>query len=294
MSDVRLITVGPEEVGQRLDNFLFRILKGVPKSHIYRIVRTGQVRINKKRAKALYKLLLNDVIRIPPIRVSETCEAVLSPQLADFLETRILFEDEYVLIINKPSGMAVHGGSGLSLGVIEAFRQCRPELKNLALVHRLDKETSGCLILAKKRSALRAISLLLSLRDVEKIYWAKCQNKWEGNKKIRVDQPLQKNILQSGERMVKIDPQGKTSITDFTCLENYADTCFVQAVPHTGRTHQIRVHCAYLGHPIIGDTKYGGGAGKRLFLHARSLSFEFNNKKYQVVADVGPEWVTKN
>jgi 23S rRNA pseudouridine955/2504/2580 synthase len=271
-------------------NYLVRTLKGVPKSYIYRIVRTGQVRINKGRAKVSYKLFENDLLRIPPLRMSEPKTLTVSERLSHRLHASVIFEDDAIIIVNKPSGIAVHGGSGLSLGVIEAFRQLRPELKDLSLVHRLDKETSGCLILAKKRSALRALTGLLAERKVKKIYWAICDHHWSMKHNVRVDQPLLKNILQSGERMVKIDGEGKASITDFTCLENFEDYCFVQANPHTGRTHQIRVHCAYLGHPILGDVKYGGKPSQRVYLHARSVAFHLNGKPYQVEAKVDTEW----
>ena len=294
MSDVRYTEISAEEDGQRLDNYLIRVLKGVPKSHIYRIIRGGEVRINKKRAQASSRLCLGDAVRIPPVRTAQDKDIQVGSQLVQRLLDSVIYEDSQLLVVNKPSGIAVHGGSGLSLGVIEALRKVRTDLHYLELVHRLDKETSGCLLLAKKRSVLRAIQSLLASREVNKTYWALLCHPWQGKKTITVDVALEKNILKSGERMVGVHADGKASQTCFKLLENYPDACWVEASPKTGRTHQIRVHSAYLGHPVLGDQKYGGDLlipgldpGKhRLYLHARAIQFNLNDKNYMFQADL--------
>lgn len=292
MNDVRYLEVAADEEGQRLDNYLFRVLKGVPKSHIYRIVRSGEVRVNKKRAQVSQRLCPGDSIRIPPLRVSLPKPIVLGSRLALELVSSILYEDEHLLVVNKPAGVAVHGGSGVSLGVIEALRQARKDLHYLELVHRLDKETSGCLLLAKKRSTLRGIQALLEARKVEKTYWALLANAWLDEPSLWVDEPLEKNILKSGERIVTVSSQGKPSQTYFQLLRNYRECCWVEARPKTGRTHQIRVHSAFLGHPILGDTKYGKikiEHKKRLCLHARSIRFNLSGRDYYFEVDLDEE-----
>jgi len=295
MSEVSYKEISSEEEGQRLDNYLIRILKGVPKSHIYRIIRGGEVRINKKRSQASSRLHAGDMIRIPPIRTSESKDVFVGDSLAKRLKECIIFEDPCLLVINKPAGIAVHGGSGLSLGVIEALRKTRQDLPYLELVHRLDKDTSGCLLLAKKRSTLRSIQALLEAREVQKTYWALLTHPWEGKKKVTVSVALEKNTLKSGERVVSVKEEGKASETDFKLLENYKQACWVEASPKTGRTHQIRVHSAHLGHVIVGDEKYGSLAGEvegidnrhsRLYLHARAIQFELNGVKQSFQANV--------
>ncbi len=298
MSEVRFVVVKAEEEGQRLDNFLVRLLKGVPKTHLYKLIRLGEVRVNKKRAKPLQKLMADDVVRIAPIRISEEKLTEVPMHLAKKLQDSILYEDAGLLVINKPSGIAVHGGSGLSFGVIEALRSMRTDLSYLELVHRLDRETSGCLVLAKKRSVLRAIQALLSERAVQKKYWAIVHHSWTGKHAVDVDVGLEKNILKSGERMVVVNPLGKPSQTRFQLIENFTGFCWVEATPKTGRTHQIRVHGCYLGHPILGDDKYATHAlkseivvhAKRLYLHARSIQFNLHDKSYEFRADVDEQF----
>ena len=294
MTDVRYTEINTEEEGQRLDNYLIRILKGVPKSYIYRVIRGGEVRVNKKRAKPHMRLSAGDIIRIPPVRCAK--DKAMSPgkHAAAQLTRAVIYEDEYFLVINKPSGIAVHGGSGVSLGVIEAFRKMRPDLAYLELAHRLDKETSGCLVLVKKRSILRMLQALFETRDVNKRYWTVLARRWEEKPVVEVNVPLKKNILQSGERMVKVDETGKSAQTSFHLMENYPQACWVEARPGTGRTHQIRVHSAHLGHAIIGDEKYGDGfqvqcldsLKSRLYLHAYAIEFTLKGKQYMFKAEL--------
>ncbi|MEQ3513777.1 23S rRNA pseudouridine(955/2504/2580) synthase RluC [Pseudoalteromonas sp. BZB3] len=280
---VSFVTVTEDQQGQRIDNFLVTHLKGVPKSAIYKILRKGEVRVNKKRVKPVYKLQMEDLIRIPPIKVAEREEFV--PKNLDkisALEDAILFEDQYLIVINKPSGMAVHGGSGLSYGLIEALRVLRPHEKNLELVHRLDRDTSGCLLISKKRSILKGLHEQLREKTMEKNYWALVVGEWAAKIK-NVTEPLRKNTLQSGERVVRVDEeQGKASHTRFRVLERFDGCTLVQASPVTGRTHQIRVHTQCKGHPIACDDKYGDQVFdsrmremglSRLFLHAHDLRF---------------------
>jgi 23S rRNA pseudouridine955/2504/2580 synthase len=292
MTDVRYTEITAEEEGQRLDNYLLRILKGVPKSHVYRIIRDGQVRVNKKRAKVSSKLQAGDRVRIPPVRVSEEKDIYVGSRLIQELQTSVIYEDDSLLVINKPAGIAVHGGSGLSLGVIEALRKTRTDLHYLELAHRLDKDTSGCLLMAKKRSMLRSIQSLLEARSINKTYWALLCHPWQGKKSVTVLASLEKNTLKSGERVVSVRDSGKASETSFKLLENYKEFCWVEASPRTGRTHQIRVHSTHLGHPIVGDNKYGGDAlmvapdvkKTRLYLHARAIQFNLNDKDYRFEA----------
>lgn len=299
MNKVQYHEVHSEEHGQRLDNYLIRILKGVPKSHIYRIIRSGEVRINKKRARINTRLEYGDLIRIPPVQVSDKKEFFVGAALEKQLQACIIHEDSQLLVVNKPTGIAVHGGSGLSLGMIEAFRKIRSDLHYLELIHRLDKDTSGCLLMAKKRSILRAIQAELATRKVRKTYWALLAHPWLGKKTVTVDAALEKNTLLSGERLVKASDTGKSSETRFKLLENFQQACWIEALPKTGRTHQIRVHSALMGHPIIGDGKYGFIAGevegiakqqKRLYLHAREIQFNLNGIEHKYYADIDEEF----
>ena len=279
---VRLLVIDAEQEGQRIDNYLKTQLKGVPKSLIYRILRKGEVRVNKKRIKPEYKLVVGDEVRVPPVRVAEANE-LPSAKLSSIqaLAGMILFEDDALIVLNKPAGMAVHGGSGLSFGVIEALRALRPEARFLELVHRLDRDTSGCLLVAKKRSALKSLHEQLRLKTMRKQYCALVRGQWQPQVKV-VNAPLLKNVLQSGERIVRVNPEGKPSETRFHILQRFAEATLVEASPITGRTHQIRVHTAHAGHPIACDDKYGDVTFdskmreqglSRLFLHATRLTF---------------------
>jgi 23S rRNA pseudouridine955/2504/2580 synthase len=279
---VQFVIIEPELEGQRIDNYLRTFLKGVPKSLIYRILRKGEVRVNKKRVKPEYKLQPNDELRIPPVRVSEPTD-LPSTKLnkVSSLENHILYEDDCLIVLNKPSGTAVHGGSGLSFGVIEALRALRPQQKFLELVHRLDRDTSGCLLIAKKRSALKSLHEQLRDRKVDKRYQALVAGEWPDNR-FKVKAPLLKNTLKSGERVVLVNDEGKPSETRYRILESFNQATLVEASPITGRTHQIRVHCLHAGYPIAADNRYGDKdfdqrtaklGLKRLFLHAHSLAF---------------------
>ncbi|RUO77626.1 23S rRNA pseudouridine(955/2504/2580) synthase RluC [Idiomarina seosinensis] len=277
---VTLHQVSDEEQGQRIDNFLMARLKGVPKSLVYRIVRKGEVRANKKRIKPDYKLKLGDEIRIPPVKISERPELPSAKlEQVQALEAAIIYEDDALLVVNKPAGLAVHGGSGLRFGVIEALRSLRPDEKNLELAHRLDRDTSGLLMVAKKRSVLKALHQQLREKTMTKQYLALVRGQWQKTCR-NIEAPLLKNTLQSGERMVKVDAEGKPSHTRFRIQQRYQQATLVEASPVTGRTHQIRVHALHAGHPIAGDLKYGDEEFdqqlkklglERLFLHAWKL-----------------------
>ena len=274
----RLITVDEFSIGQRLDNYLVKQLKGVPKSHIYRIIRKGEVRVNKGRKKADYRLISEDIIRIPPIRTSTTVAVKPSNNLLETLNNSILFEDKGLLIINKPHGMAVHGGSGVTIGIIEALKSQYKE--PIELVHRLDRATSGCLILAKKRSVLKALHEQLFNHQLEKRYIALVKNSWS-KKRHTVDAPIYQNSRNS-----VIDSKGKESLSHFHPLKNFQiddySASLVDVVIETGRTHQIRVHAKYAEHPLAQDNKYGDPnfdklmkkkGLNRLFLHAKAITF---------------------
>ncbi|MDJ0808402.1 MAG: 23S rRNA pseudouridine(955/2504/2580) synthase RluC [Gammaproteobacteria bacterium] len=288
---VRFVDVDSEWAGQRIDNFLLRELKGVPKSHVYRILRKGEVRVNKGRVKAVYRLQAGDRVRIPPVRLALPEQPVQPPRgIQDQLEHAVVYEDERFLVLNKPSGLAVHGGSGVSFGAIEALRQLRPTERHLELVHRLDRETSGCLLISKRRSALRSLHELIRQNRVDKRYLALLAGSWRKGSRL-VDLPLRKNTLQGGERMVRVDANGKPAETRFTRVQRFSRATLVEAELVTGRTHQIRVHSAALGTPILGDDKYGEAAANqwarglglnRLFLHARSLRFRWPGEKHDI------------
>ncbi|MBF0264659.1 MAG: RluA family pseudouridine synthase [Gammaproteobacteria bacterium] len=278
-NQVHFQTVTENEQGQRIDNFLKQYLYHVPKSHVYKIIRKGEVRVNKKRVKAEYKLKLDDQIRIPPVNVQQKLEIHPNDSLLEQLSKSIIFESNQLLVINKPSGLAVHGGSGISYGLIEAVRKMRPDERFLELVHRLDRDTSGCILIAKKRSVLTYLHQQLRDKSTQKYYQALVCGKIQGNS-IKVDKPLRKNTLKSGERIVTIDPMGKQAISIFKPIQNYHDLTLVEIKILTGRTHQIRVHAQSIGHELVGDRKYGNFACnqrikslglKRLFLHAKRI-----------------------
>lgn len=283
MTEVRYHLIEQEQdIGQRLDNFLVKMLKGVPKSLIYRIIRQGEVRVNKKRAKPDLRLQSMDLVRIPPLRLAPitTTELTIAAGFRQQLLDAIIYEDEGLMVVNKPAGIAVHGGSGLKWGLIEAYRKLRQDLPYLELVHRLDRETSGCLLLAKKSSILKDLQLQWQKQTVKKTYWAICANQWVGKKQIRVDLPLLKNTLKSGERMVVVSQSGKPAVSYLQLIKNSSTCCWLQVHIETGRTHQIRVHAAASGHPIVGDEKYGKVLAKseRLYLHAQAIKFVYQGQ----------------
>ena len=278
---VRLVEVSREDAGQRIDNFLSRHLKGVPRSMIYRILRRGEVRVNSGRIQPRYKVKAGDRVRIPPVRVAEGRPAAPpANRLAD-IESRIVFENARLLVIDKPSGMAVHGGSGISYGIIETLRARRPDAPYLELVHRLDRDTSGCLIIAKRRSALRSLHEQLRNGQMTKRYLALVRGRWTGGRR-RVTAALAKNRLQGGERVVKVDADGKSAETVFRPVTVHDVASLVEVDLYTGRTHQIRVHAAHIDYPLAGDARYGDPEFnramktlglRRLFLHAQLLEF---------------------
>jgi 23S rRNA pseudouridine955/2504/2580 synthase len=276
----RLVSVGAEHDGQRVDNYLRTQLKGAPKSLIYRILRTGEVRVNKGRVKADTRVKAGDVVRLPPLRLSEDVPVKVGDGLERTLNEAVLHEDARLLVLDKPAGLAVHAGSGVKVGVIEALRVLRPELTGLELAHRLDRETSGVLVLAKDRPTLAIVHTLLRGDTVKKKYLALVRGRWpEGLREVTA--PLEKNTLRGGERVVEVRGDGKPSRTLFSVVEAFAEATLVEASPVTGRTHQIRVHATHANHPIAGDVKYGDPAFDRalkglglgrLFLHAAQIA----------------------
>lgn len=283
-NSVQLVTIAEEEAGQRIDNYLLRVCKGVPKSHIYRILRSGEVRVNKGRIDQLYRLQAGDVVRIPPIRVAEKAAGSAPVPGAEFA---IVHEDSHLLVIDKPAGVAVHGGSGVSYGVIEQLRAARPQAKFLELVHRLDRETSGLLLLAKKRSALTNLHEQMRDGTTDKRYLTLVSGNWT-NPRQHVKLPLHKFTTPDGERRVVVQAGGQEAHTVFNLLRKWDSFALLEAELKTGRTHQIRVHLASTGFPIAGDEKYGDfalnkqlqkanetrGALKRMFLHAYRITFQ--------------------
>src|SRR5471030_2517620 len=274
---VSMIEIDENAAGQRIDNFLLRVCKGVPKSHIYRILRSGEVRVNKGRIDAAYRLEMGDLVRVPPIRTAQLDEIPLSSN-APAAEFPILFEDDHLIVIDKPSGVAVHGGSGVAFGAIEQLRNARPQAKFLELVHRLDRETSGVLLLAKKRSALTAMHEIMREGNSDKRYFALVLGQWK-NAKQHVKLPLYKFDTPQGEKRVMVREDGQVSHTIFALQRSWPEFSLLEAQLKTGRTHQIRVHLSHLGFPIAGDDKYGDFARnkvlmkqglKRMFLHAYS------------------------
>ncbi len=302
-NQVSFLTVTPNSgEGQRIDNYLVNKLKNIPKSKIYNILRSGEVRVNKGRIKPSYKLQAEDIIRIPPLKISATIKPIITDAAITRIniEQAVIYEDVNLLIVNKPSGLAVHGGSGVSFGLIEMLRQMRPEQETLELIHRIDRDTSGCVMLAKNPKMLRAMHQLFQDKKIHKIYHTLV--KGYANDSFVVNQPLQKYTLSSGERMVSATPDGMPSETKFTVLQRLNGTTLLQAEPVTGRTHQIRVHAATRGLPIVGDQKYGDKAYnqivrklglKRLFLHALALNFvcPVTGSRIAIQAPYAADWL---
>lgn len=310
---VRSLQVDEDSAGQRLDNFLIRHLKGVPKTHVYRIIRSGEVRVNKGRAAADTRIEAGDVVRVPPVRLAASAE-LKKERPAPAREFPLLFEDEHLIAIDKPAGVAVHGGSGVSFGVIEQLRQARPQAKFLELVHRLDRETSGILLVAKRRSALTRLQDQFRERETGKTYLALVTGRWPASKKV-IDVPLHKYLQADGERRVRVvgrdDPDGMRSITlvkpdrvvtlpPGLGAPGLTDASLLQVTIKTGRTHQIRVHLASQGHPILGDDKYGDfelnkslqrHGLRRMFLHAWRLQFTHpaSGERVELLAPLPPE-----
>jgi 23S rRNA pseudouridine955/2504/2580 synthase len=308
----KTLTVDDDSAGQRLDNYLMRHLKGVPKTHVYRIIRSGEVRVNKGRAGADARVQAGDLVRLPPVRVSERAaekaqDMVTTALAAPAREFAVLFEDEHLLAIDKPAGVAVHGGSGVSFGVIEQLRMARPQAPFLELVHRLDRETSGILLLAKKRSALRQLQDQFRQRDTGKTYLALVAGQWPAHRKV-LDKSLHKYLLPDGERRVRVvakdDPDAMSALTLVKVRQQAAGFSLLEVTIRTGRTHQIRVHLASEGCPIAGDDKYGdfelnkallrapgSAALKRMFLHAWRLEFTHpsSGARQTLLAQLPPE-----
>jgi 23S rRNA pseudouridine955/2504/2580 synthase len=289
--------------GQRLDNFLLRILGAVPRSLVYRILRTGQVRVNGKRAKPAYRLVAGDRVRLPPLQDAGTKQdsteaKAPSKSLRDFVSAAVIHEDRDLIVVNKPAGVAVHGGSGVSFGVIEALRAVHPELKELELVHRLDRETSGCLLVAKRRAVLRDLHAQLRERAMQKRYLALVAGKWPFGAKT-IDLPLKTNLKQGGERVVRVHSEGQSAVTTFKPMEQFGKVATLLDIDlGTGRTHQIRVHAAHAGYPVAGDEKYGDREKDaklkaygltRMFLHAASLTFRRGDESFTATAPLPPE-----
>jgi 23S rRNA pseudouridine955/2504/2580 synthase len=301
-TQVHYLSVSAEQAGQRIDNFLQNQLKNIPKSHIYRILRTGEVRVNKGRIKPTYRVQMGDEIRLPPLQMAET-ETPSLPHAGILaqLSAAILHEDKQLLVVNKPAGMAVHGGSGVQYGVIEGLRALYPDAPYLELVHRLDRDTSGCLMIARRSSMLRRLHEQLRTGQLHKKYVALAAGRWP-NRCHTVNAPLKKNTLQSGERMVRVTDDGKAAVSQFKVLRHFPqhNATWIQVEPLTGRTHQIRVHAAHAGHPLAGDEKYGIDdfnqkmrqlGLKRLFLHAQSLTIDLPDNEYhlEINAPLPPE-----
>ncbi|SDL71800.1 ribosomal large subunit pseudouridine synthase C [Modicisalibacter muralis] len=298
--EVQWVEITDAQAGQRIDNFLRTRLKGAPKALIYRIVRKGEVRVNKKRIKPDYRLEFGDLVRIPPLRLApEEAVREVSDNLRNLLAGSVLVEGPDWLVINKPSGLAVHGGSGVKIGLIEALRQVREDLDFLELVHRLDRDTSGCLLLAKSRTALVTLNTALKQHQMDKRYLALVEGRWPARRDF-VSARLDRFEAGNGERRVRVDANGKVARTRFAVRESFPNVTLIEAEPVTGRTHQIRVHAAHAGHGLLGDDKYGSREGQRqaarlglerLFLHAASLSFPEPNsgRPVQIKAPLGEE-----
>tara|TARA_B100001146_G_scaffold193308_1_gene179817 strand:+ start:261 stop:1169 length:909 start_codon:yes stop_codon:yes gene_type:complete len=295
---VKNIKIDLESKGMRLDNYLISLLKGIPKSKIYSIIRKGEVRLNSKRIKPRHKIQEGDIVRIPPLKIIENETVKPSSNIVEIIKEKIIFEDKSILVINKPVGIASHGGSGISLGLIEIVRQIIPSYENVQLVHRLDKDTSGCIVLTKKKSVLREMHNELRNHSVEKKYVAITKGHWQQNS-IDVNLNLLKLKNKSGEQKVKVSDEGKESITKFKVIKQNKNFSQINCTLLTGKTHQIRVHCQYLEHPIMGDRKYGDKdfnklAKKigitRMMLHASSINFK--RMKFSIDSQIPEEFLS--
>jgi len=292
---VQLLEVSEDSADQRIDNYLTSRLKGVPRSHLYRLIRKGEIRVNKKRVKPETRLKTGDIVRIAPVRVS-VAETPAAPgnSLIALIKQNILFENEQVMVINKPQGLAVHAGSGVRQGLIEALRYIYQDQPFLELVHRLDKDTSGCILIAKNSKTLKHLQQEIKAKELQKTYYALVHGAWPESLQS-IDAPLLKKSAESGSGVVTVDTEGKASLTHFAVLQRFWGATLVQAMPITGRTHQIRVHCQYAGHPIVGDNKYTPhtanslSATRSLCLHAAGLNFTLpdSKKHFKVEAPLG-------
>lgn len=279
-TSVRTLTVAERDQDQRVDNFVLRELRGAPRTLVYRLLRSGQVRVNGGRVKPAHRLRSGDRVRLPPVRLDSSPQKQLPAALLKAVSGAALFEDQDLLVLNKPSGIAVHGGSGLGGGVIEALRELRPDLPDVELAHRLDRDTSGCLLLAKNRPCLRALNAALRDGATDKRYLALLAGRWQGGER-RVELALARDALQGGERMVQVNADGKAAVSVFHPLRRFGEATLVEVRIGTGRTHQIRVHAQSLGHPVLGDDKYGSREAnraarrqglRRMFLHAWKIT----------------------
>lgn len=298
--NVQTLEIGSRNEKQRLDNYLLTQLKGLPKSRVYKLLRSGQVRVNKGRKKADYRLILGDIVRIPPVRMAEADDGRAPQHLLNMVSQSVIFEDKHLMVLNKPAGLAVHGGSNIRFGIIEMLRQARPNDEMLELVHRLDRETSGCLVIAKSRDALNQLHEYFREQDggMQKIYRAVVMGRWQGGEQV-IDKPLLKNTIRGGERMVEVNPEGKEARSLFTPLDYRDSLSLMEVKLFTGRTHQIRVHAQSAGHPVAGDKKYGDNAFnqqlkeagfKRMYLHAYRLNFSLGKQSYDICAPLDDEW----
>jgi len=293
---VQTVLVTEGDAGQRIDNFLIRVLKGVPKTHVYRLLRTGQVRVNSGRAKPDRRLVEGDKVRLPPVRRPDPTAPKRPPDaLLERLERGIAYEDDQLIVFDKPVGLAAHGGSGLEFGIIEAARFLRPHPEEFGLVHRLDRDTSGLLVVAKKRSALRRMHAALRERDMAKRYLALLLGPWSEGER-RIDLPLEEHRPEGGERITKVSTRGRAAVSVFRPIKRFADATLVEVDIETGRMHQIRAHAAHLGHPVLGDPKYGDAAAnalwrgrglRRMFLHAARLRFAHPSTGATITVEAG-------
>lgn len=299
-TNVQHVIASYDQEGQRIDNFLITYLKGLPKSRIYRLIRKGEVRVNKKRISPFYRIQKGDDVRLPPVLLPErAAEAPPSQDTTKLLASRILYEDDNFLIVNKPSGMSVHVGNTVRVGVVEALRHMYPKMVNLELAHRLDAETSGCLVLAKRKRILREVHTLLREGKVSKVYWALTKGQWKKSELV-VDLPLHKDYRDGGKHVVEVQAGGKSALTIFKTIAAYQQASLMEVKLMTGRTHQIRVHATHQHHPLAGDDRYGDNEFnklarqlglKRMFLHARSIDFILpsSGQRITVEAPLDPE-----